>query len=278
MTGGEVARAVADAGGIGFAAHPFSRGSPRFKRATAMPFDALDSPALTGIELWSLVTDTAEHLGSLRDAARFVARPERVVDHPPTENVAAWDRMCAERPVVALGGIDAHQFGLRVRGHVPVRLMGYHRSFRHLRTHVLLDRPVTGDAGADRDAIYAALGAGRCYLAVDSLAPARGFRFQARGRRGALRGEMGSEVEARAKTTLEAHVPRPATLRLLRDGRLVDEAHATSIAARRKAGGVPGGGEVGFRMGSSERGSCRTRFTSNRRRASGVRSGPKPDA
>jgi len=49
---------------------------------------------------------------------------------------------------------------------------------------------VSGEAPRDRDAIYAALGAGRCYLAIDSIAPARGFSFAAAG---AAPVEMGSE-------------------------------------------------------------------------------------
>src|SRR4051794_8625948 len=65
LSGAQIVRAVADAGAIGFAAHPFSRGSRRFKRARGMPFQALDAPGLTGVELWSLVTDTAEGLNSV---------------------------------------------------------------------------------------------------------------------------------------------------------------------------------------------------------------------
>jgi hypothetical protein len=214
----EVVRAVADAGGIGFAAHPFSRGSERFSRARGIPFEGLDAPGMTGIELWSWVTDTAERLNSVREVARFVVAPERVVDRPPGRNLAAWDALCASRPVVALGGIDAHQIGWRVAGRVPVRLMGYHRSFRHLRTHVLLDRPVCGHPARDRDAIFAALRVGRCYLAVDSLAPARGFRF----------GGMGEVVDA--PFGLSAHVPRPASLRLLRGGRVLRETQGLSLA------------------------------------------------
>jgi hypothetical protein len=212
-----VARAVAEAGGIGFAAHPFSLGSERFTRARGMPFEDLEAPEMTGIELWSWVTDTAEAIRSVRDGLRFVAAPERFVALPPERNMAAWDALCAERPVVALGGIDAHQVGWRVGGRVPVRLMGYHRSFRHLRTHVLLDRPVSGDATADVPAVYAALRAGRCYLAVDSIAPARGFRFAG----------MGSVVSAPFQVV--AHVPRPATLRLLCGGRVVRETHGLSL-------------------------------------------------
>jgi hypothetical protein len=216
MSAEDIARAVADAGGIGFAAHPFSRGSERFRRARGMPFDDLECEGMTGIELWSWVTDTAERLGGFRDAARFLTRPERFVDSPPARNLAAWDALCAKRPVVALGGIDAHQIGLRVGGRVPLRLMGYHRSFRHLRTHVLVDPP-TGDASSDRDSVFAALGAGRCYLAVDSLAPARGFRFEG----------MGQQVSAPYR--LSAHVPRPASLRLLCGGRLLLERHGVSL-------------------------------------------------
>jgi hypothetical protein len=216
MSAGDIARAVADAGGIGFAAHPFSRGSERFRRARGMPFDDLECEAMTGIELWSWVTDTAERLRSFRDAARFIGRPERFVDSPPVRNLAAWDALCTKRPVVAVGGIDAHQIGLRVGGRVPVRLMGYHRSFRHLRTHVLVDSP-TGDVAADRDSVFAALRSGRCYLGVDSLAPARGFRFEG----------MGSNVSAPFR--LDAHVPRPASLRLVGGGRLLLERHDVSL-------------------------------------------------
>jgi hypothetical protein len=84
--------------------------------------------------------------------------------------------------------------------------------------------------------VYAALRAGRCYLAVDSIAPARGFRFQAHGPRGGVRAEMGGSVEA--GMTLEAHVPRPATLRLFRAGRLVCETHGVSVARRAEEPGA----------------------------------------
>jgi hypothetical protein len=81
---------------------------------------------------------------------------------------------------------------------------------------VLVDPP-TGDVAHDRDAVFDALRFGRCYLAVDSLAPARGFRFE----------EMGQRVFAPFR--LVAHVPRPATLRLFGSGRLLLERHGTSL-------------------------------------------------
>jgi hypothetical protein len=222
-----IVAAVAEAGGFGFLAHPFSTGSARFQRVgPGMPWDDLDAPGYTGIELWSFVTDTAEGLASVPDIARFVARPERVVTGPPERNLRGWDALLARRPVVAIGGVDAHQIGVRVAGRVPLRLMSYRRSFSHLRTHVLLDRPRRGEAATDRDAVYAALRAGRCYLAMDSFARANGFAF---GTRGADAVPMGGESQWAEGQVLEARVPRPAELTLLRDGEPVARVDGTML-------------------------------------------------
>ncbi len=224
----EICAAVADAGGFGFAAHPFSSGSERFKsRAAGIPWRDLDTAALTGVELWSFVTDTAEHLGGAVDALRFVTRPQRVVDHPPERNLAGWDALCQTRAVVAIGGLDAHQFGKRIAGRVPLRLMSYARSFRYLRTHALCERPPGGDLDEDRRQLYSALREGRCYLAMDSLAPARGFDFHAENAAG-RRLTMGSE-EVAGRRTLRARTPRAAGLRLLRDGTEIARVKGTTL-------------------------------------------------
>lgn len=191
-----------------------------------MPWDDLEAPGYAGIELWSFVTDTVEGLASVPDIARFVARPERIVTGPPERNLRGWDALLARRPVVAIGGVDAHQIGVRVAGRVPLRLMSYRRSFSHLRTHVLLDRPRRGEAAADRDAVYAALRAGRCYLAMDSFARAQGFAFGARGPEAV---PMGGESPWAEGQVLHAGVPRAAELTLLRDGEPVKRVDGTML-------------------------------------------------
>jgi hypothetical protein len=218
-----ICRAVRAAGGFGFAAHPFSRGSERFReRAPGMPFEDLDCEALDGIELWSFVNDTGEAMGGVADIARFVVTPARVLDHPPELNLRTWDELCRTRRVVAIGGLDAHQFGKRIGRFVPLRLMSYRRSFRFIRTHVLCEEPLTGELEHDREQVYGALRAGRCYIAVDSVAPGSGFRFDA----GEL--PMGAEAPAGPRT-LRARVPLPARLRLLRDGVELASAEGTAL-------------------------------------------------
>jgi hypothetical protein len=217
LSGAEIVAAIRAAGGLSIAAHPFSRGSERFKRAgRGIPHHGLESEQLDAIELWSFLTDTAESLRSVPEALRFVALPTRVLVHPPERNLRAWDALCRTRRVVAVGGLDAHQIGKRI-GPFVVRLMGYKRSFRQLRTHVLCEHPLSGKLAADAEQVYGALREGRCYLAVDALAPARGFRFEAVGER---RVPMGAEAPA-GRFTLRASTPLPARLRLLRDGELV---------------------------------------------------------
>jgi hypothetical protein len=231
----EIVDRVTEAGGFGFLSHPFSKGSERFRRGgEGMPWRDLDCTGYTGVELWSFVTDTAERVNSIPELLRFIVAPGRFIDHPPRRNLELWDALCARRRCVALGGVDAHQVGIRVRGHVPLRLMAYKRSFRYLRTHLLVPEPLTRDVDTDRAAVFGALRAGHAYIAVDSLAPARGFRFWADGD-SVL--EMGDEAKA-GKWTLRVRTPHAARIRVLRDGAEVATARGTELEHNAAGPGV----------------------------------------
>ena len=209
----QIASAVRDAGGFGFAAHPFSQGNPALGRAAkAMPWD--DFECLDGLELWNFVGDSGEQFSGWRDAIRFLRRPERWMPELPQRNLDVWVELCASRPVVAVGGLDAHQVGVRVAGHVPLRLMSYRRSFRMLSTHVLVPELLSGELAHDRALVFDALREGRCYIARDWIAPARGFSFDG----------MGSSAAFGSMPVLRVRTPRPASLRLLRDGTVVASA------------------------------------------------------
>jgi hypothetical protein len=237
LTPQEVVDAVAAQGGFGFTAHPFSVGVEPFPFVPANGWDDPFPPGATGAELWSILTDTVERFNTRRDALRFLLAPRgvRQLDHPRPEALAAWDRAAAQRRVVAIGGLDAHQLGLRAGDRVPLRLMSYRRSFELLRTHVLLERPPRGEADADRAAVYEALREGRCYLARDVIAPAGGFRFWADGPEHV---EMGSEAPA-GGFTLHVRLPRKADARILHDGaELARTFRGTSLDAPAREPGV----------------------------------------
>jgi hypothetical protein len=73
-------------------------------------------------------------------------------------------------------------------------------------------------------------------MAVDSLAPARGFDFHAEQTTGEPL-PMGSEIPA-AQVTLRARTPSPAALRLLHDGKELKSAHAAELEATAEEPGV----------------------------------------
>jgi hypothetical protein len=227
-----ISAAARRAGAVAIAAHPFSSGSAMSRRiGRPHPWPIAD-PSLDGIELWSLITDSAEAWRGPRQALRFLRSPERAARRgPPDAHLCSWDELCARRPTVAIAGIDAHQSGIRLPGGRVLTPMPNRRYFGLLGTYVLAE-PGPADAGDRRPgpaAVVEALRAGRCYVGVDALAPASGFRFWAE-RDGHGIAQMGAQVDA-GEWVLHAALPEPAQLRLLRDGRPFAAVHGESLRA-----------------------------------------------
>jgi hypothetical protein len=217
-----VARAVATRGGIGFAAHPFAKG----RRGGTVGWPALDDASTAGIELWSVASDVVDGFTSSLDLVRFLLRPGRTLDKgPPAANLRAWDRLCATRRVPAVGGVDAHQFGMRIGGRV-ITPASNRRWFTWLRTHLLLSRAPTGDVTGDRALVLEALREGRAFLHRPPVGPAGGARmWLARdGEPDVLMGAAAATWPAR----LHISLPRAADVRVLRDGAVIAERSGVS--------------------------------------------------
>ncbi len=93
--------------------------------------------------------------------------------------------MLGRRAVAGLMGADAHQRAAVTRK-MAVPFPSYASVFRLARNHVLLDRPLSGDAEADGRAVVEALARGRSYVGVDALAAGGWDLLRGRGRRAAL--------------------------------------------------------------------------------------------
>src|SRR5215213_11324583 len=209
---------VAEAGGLSFIAHPRDPEAPAFHE-TDISWEAWDVHSYTGIELWNGLSELKTVLHSKLHGAFYAFFPQFIGHNPIHETLQRWDDFLAEgRRVVAIGGSDAHALDMHM-GPFHRVIFPYQFHFRTVNTHLFIPQPLTGDVPADKKMIYEALAAGRCFVGYDLPAPTRGFIFKARGLEQSAM--MGDEISARRGVTLQAHLPEPAEIRLIKDGKAI---------------------------------------------------------
>jgi hypothetical protein len=239
----QLAAAVRAAGGVGFAAHPFSVGGHMLVAPLARRFilphgwPALeDDDGCDGIELWSLTTDAAEAWRTPAEALRWLRDPEAAAAQGPSaDHLRRWDELSRRRRLPAIGGLDGHAPGVRVRGRV-LSPLSHARTFGLLRTHLLCDGPLTGEPASDRATLLRALKAGAAWLTCPFVAPAHGARLWAERADGETI-PMGGEAPA-GPAVLRARLPQAADVLVLRDGAPMQQAHAAALDADIDRAGV----------------------------------------
>jgi hypothetical protein len=146
--------------------------------------------------------------------------PQFIAHHPQPETLQCWDDLTASGGrVVAVGGSDAHAFTMHM-GPLHRIIFPYDFHFRTVNTHIFIPEPLTGDVPTDRKMIYDALAAGRCFVGYDLPASTRGFTFKGRGLEQSV--IMGEEISGKRGVTLQAHLPKPAEIRLIKDGKIIN--------------------------------------------------------
>ncbi len=141
----------------------------------------------------------------------------------PDENLKQWDEAIAnkKRKLVAIAGNDAHSnIGVSLNDEAGNQLVGikldpYERSFRVVRTHVLIKK----EKGLTRESLLEALSQGHCYISFDLFSDATGFRFTA----AQTDKVMGDDLNASSPMRLLARTPLPARLVLMKDGNAIEE-------------------------------------------------------
>ena len=209
---------VNEAGGLSFLAHPNDPAAPVFNEAD-ISWEEWDVRNYTGIELWNGLSELKTVLHSKLHGAFYAFFPQFIAHHPILETVQRWDDLLAEgRRLVAIGGSDAHALNMNM-GLIHRVIFPYYFHFRAVNTHIFIPEPLTGDAPTDKKMIYEALAAGHCFVGYDVPATTRGFIFKARGLEKSV--IMGDELPMKGGVTLQAHLPKPAEIRLIKDGKTI---------------------------------------------------------
>ncbi|MGD2104037.1 MAG: CehA/McbA family metallohydrolase [Anaerolineae bacterium] len=208
--------AVAEEEGFSYLAHPFERGSSVKAELDAIPWDAWDVEGYTGIELWNTMS---EFKGLLRNkvwALFYAYFPEIGIRGPYRATLDKWDQLLSDgKRVSVIGGADAHgeTYSLGALSRV---ILPYEYLFRCVNTHVLTDVPLNGELRHDKALIYDALRTGRTWVGYDRAGSTSGFRFVARSI--TREATMGEELTRTGATVFEVDTPKPAAIRLVRNG------------------------------------------------------------
>jgi hypothetical protein len=215
-------------GGFGFIAHPDHTGAP-FAGVRAYPWVDWNVSGMAGLSIWDLMGDWVSGMTSPWGMARALVCPSGVLKGPRPETLARWDALCQSGHYAAIGEIDNHAARKKILG-IPRTLFTFDYAFRTIRTHVLLDQPLTGTLDADRTAVYDALKQGRSYVSLDLWNDPRGFQFNVFD--AGQRVGMGGRITRRGAALVEAKLPAPGRIRLVRNGRVIREEYSRTHIER----------------------------------------------
>ena len=165
---------VEQLGGVSFAAHPMSP-TPEFR------WKRWDLPGSWGIEVlngdsewreagglnlfWTLCLYGLNHRYAMLTSMKS-----------PDATLKKWDELLAKRDVPAIVGTDAHSRVPFTRK-ISLRFPSYQSLFDLAQNHVLLQSPLTGNAGTDSRSIIDALHKGQNYVAARCTGFGQGFLF-----------------------------------------------------------------------------------------------------
>jgi hypothetical protein len=206
-------------GGFGFIAHPDHAGAPLIG-SRAYPWIDWGVRGYAGVGIWDLMTDWSSSLVSSWSMIWSCLCPALALKGPQMKTLARWDELAQKGHCVAIGEIDNHGnrrtlFGIRHR------LFPFNFAFRTIRTHVLLDKPLTKNTQEDIKTVLKALREGQSYVSLDIWNDPTGFSFSVYDEKN--RAWPGGEFKRQGEAILEAKLPKPGRLRLIRDGRIVKE-------------------------------------------------------
>ncbi|MGM0651173.1 MAG: CehA/McbA family metallohydrolase [Bacillota bacterium] len=234
----QVINQVGAAGGIGYLAHPFEKGSPYLEKGKAYPWNRWPVFDFDGMEVWNYTSHWRGRDPSLlKTLYWFFLNRKGAMSGPPLELLRLWDcyNMHHNR-IAGLGSSDAHAYPYKF-GPFRVVVFPYYYLFKTINTYIVLKEELSKELKKARQQILGALKSGCCYISHDSLHAGSGFSFYAKTYQGQV--YMGGETDS--IENLELHVQSPvkrSQIRLIYNGRLLETVNDQNAVFRPSKPGV----------------------------------------
>lgn len=194
------------------------------------------SSSVDGVEVYNLFTNARQYnafvavfdsLWSYHGAADLMFANFFI---RPAENLKRWDETMSGggRKLVAIAGNDAHSnVGVSVndasgKQWLGIKLDPYERSFRAVRTHVLIKK----EKGLTRGSLLEAISQGHCYISFDLFGDAKGFTFATVGAQANI---VGDETPLLDGLRLRAAAPYACRFVLFKNGVVAGEQSGTAV-------------------------------------------------
>jgi hypothetical protein len=229
----EYVKQVKEKGGLGIIAHPdeIRKDLPKYP---AYPWTAWDTEDFDGIEIWNQMSEWMEKLTRFNQI-KMLFSPRKSLDSPTGRILSKWDELNQKRKVCGIGAIDAHAHPYKL-GPLKLIIFPYEVQFKSIRTHLVLDQPLSSDFEKGKAQIFSALLNCNAFASNFRRGEARGFLFYAEGKKGIAR--IGEEIRLEDVASLIAKTPSKAEIRLIHNGNLIHKTKGKELIYYPKKKGI----------------------------------------
>jgi hypothetical protein len=216
--------AVKAAGGLGIIAHPDEIRSA-IPQYPSYPWTDWEADGFDGIEIWNHMSAWMELLRRI-NVLKLIFTPRRGLVGPTDRVLKKWDELSRRRNVTAIGSADVHAHPLR-KGPIKLTIFPYKVQFRSIRTHLLLDNPLSRDIAVAKSQIFEAIRCCRAFVSNFRWGDARGFRFYAENDQRSF--QMGERIPFSADLKLIMIAPTEAQINIIKDGQLLQKKYGKAF-------------------------------------------------
>lgn len=137
-----------------------------------------------------------------------------------------WDELNQKRKVVGIGGVDVHAYPYRI-GPFRIIIFPYKVQFKSIRTHILLDEPLSPDLKNAKEQVSSALRNCNVFASNYRWGDAKGFAFYAQSQDRTVK--IGEEISSQEKINLRIKTPRKSQIKLLCESKVVAESEGKTL-------------------------------------------------
>ncbi len=229
----EYVKAVKDSGGLGIIAHPDEIRN-EFRQYPSYPWTDREAEGFDGLEIWNHMSAWMESLKRI-NMLKMAISPRRSLRGPTERALALWDEVASKKKVAGIGSADVHAHLYR-KGPIRLTIFPYKVQFRSIRTHLLLEKPLSSNIIQARDQIFEAIKNCRVFVSNFRWGDAGGFRFNAMGR-GVIY-QMGDSARFSDDLKLFVSSPLDAEIKVVKDGQPLESFSGDKFEAPLKEPGL----------------------------------------